>query len=505
MEAGSFDAYLMTNETSVGDILQCNSLGDETLCSISNEVYADGLPTCSGQSPIAFLNAAVYSVILPLIACNLLIALYAPKSSIWKRVIQWRTLLANSFSFERGTFLDAPRFSLTKLVDRAAGSVVSLSKKEGGKPRIETPAAPALGLPIATPEQIADMSEEAIIQSALQGKVPVHSLEKVLGDPTKAIKIRRAVVARNDRTKDHSQQLEASQLPYEHYDFARVAGACCENVIGYMPVPVGVAGPINVNGHSYYIPMATTEGALVASTSRGCKALNSSADGVTSIVLDDGMSRGPCVRFPNLTRAATANLWIRSPQGQTALKKAFDSSSRFARLQKTKTTIAGSDLYIRFTATTGDAMGMNMISKGVEAALSDMVKQGFEDMNILSVSGNYCTDKKAGAMNWIEGRGKSVVAQATIPAEVVKKTLKTDVASLVDLNESKNLVGSAMAGSIGGFNAHAANIVTAIFIATGQDPAQNVESSSCMTTIRRWAFLNFASIPHSPWYHKGNG
>lgn len=487
MEAGSFDAYLMTNETNVSDMLQCNFFGDETLCSISSGAYADGLPARSSQSPTVFLNAAVYSVILPLIAFNLLIALYAPKLSVWKRVIQWRSLLAKSLSFEIETSSDAALHSLTKLVDRAAWPVVSSSKKEGGKSRSETPAASALtsSLTIATSEQVADMSEEAIIESALQGKVPAHSLEKLLGDTTKAVKIRRAVVARNDRTKDQSQQLEASQLPYQHYDFARVAGACCENVIGYMPIPVGVAGPINVNGHSYYIPMATTEGALIASTSRGCKALDSSVDGVTSFVLDDGMSRGPCVRFPNLTRATMANLWIRSPQGQTALKKAFNSTSRFARLQKTKTTIAGSDLYIRFTATTGDAMGMNMISKGVEAALSDMAKQGFEDLNIISVSGNYCTDKKAGAMNWIEGRGKSVVAQATIPADVVKKVLKTDVASLVDLNESKNLVGSAMAGSIGGFNAHAANVVTAIFLATGQDPAQNVESSSCMTTIRR--------------------
>merc|ERR1719330_2981 len=82
-------------------------------------------------------------------------------------------------------------------------------------------------------------------------------------------------------------------------------------------------------------------------------------------------------------------------------------------------------------------------------------------------------------MNWIEGRGKSVVVEATIPAEVVRTTVKT----IVRVNTDKNLIGSAVAGSIGGFNAHAANIVTAVFLATGQDPAQNVESSNCITIM----------------------
>jgi hydroxymethylglutaryl-CoA reductase (NADPH) len=167
------------------------------------------------------------------------------------------------------------------------------------------------------------------------------------------------------------------------------------------------------------------------------------------------------------------------------MKKAFNSTSRFARLESMKTALAGTNLYIRFKTTTGDAMGMNMISKGVEHALNVMMSEGFEDMHIVSVSGNYCTDKKPAAVNWIDGRGKSVVAEAIIPAEVVKTVLKTDVDSMVELNVNKNLIGSAMAGSVGGFNAHAANIVAAIFIATGQDPAQVVESANCITIMRK--------------------
>jgi hydroxymethylglutaryl-CoA reductase (NADPH) len=97
--------------------------------------------------------------------------------------------------------------------------------------------------------------------------------------------------------------------------------------------------------------------------------------------------------------------------------------------------------------------------------------------------GNFCSDKKAAAVNWIEGRGKSVVCEAMIKGEIIRRVLKTTVPALVELNTIKNLAGSAVAGALGGFNAHASNIVSAVFIATGQDPAQNVESSHCITMM----------------------
>jgi hydroxymethylglutaryl-CoA reductase len=98
-------------------------------------------------------------------------------------------------------------------------------------------------------------------------------------------------------------------------------------------------------------------------------------------------------------------------------------------------------------------------------------------------AGNFCADKKATAVNWVEGRGKSVVCEAVLKGEIISKVLKTSVSALAELNMVKNLAGSALAGSLGGFNAHASNIVSAIFIATGQDPAQNVESSHCITMM----------------------
>lgn len=329
------------------------------------------------------------------------------------------------------------------------------------------------------------LDDSELTDLSLRGKIPGYALEKTLEDKTRAVKIRRSVISRTPQTSEFTSKLEKSMLPYENFDYDRVHGACCENVIGYMPLPVGVAGPLTIDGKNYFLPMATTEGVLVASTSRGCKAINAGGGAVT-VLTADGMTRGPCIGFETLARAAAAKVWVDSPEGQKVMKDAFNITSRFARLQTLKASIAGTYVYIRFKTTTGDAMGMNMISKGVENALSVMSKDnGFEDMAIISVSGNFCTDKKPAAINWIDGRGKSVVAEAIIPADVVRSVLKSDVNALVELNMSKNFIGSAMAGSIGGFNAHAANIVTAMFIATGQDPAQNVESSNCITVMKK--------------------
>jgi hydroxymethylglutaryl-CoA reductase (NADPH) len=333
-------------------------------------------------------------------------------------------------------------------------------------------------------KKAASLTDEELIELSVKGKIPGYALEKTLGNKTRAVKIRRGLVSRTHATRETSTLLERSKLPYQDYNYELVHGACCENVIGYLPLPVGVAGPLMIDGQNYFLPMATTEGVLVASTSRGAKAINAGG-GAATVITADGMTRGPCVGFDSATRAAAAKLWLDSDEGQRVMKNAFNSTSRFARLQSMKTAIAGTNLYIRFKTTTGDAMGMNMISKGVEHALGVMANEsGFEDMDIITVSGNYCTDKKPAAINWIDGRGKGVVAEAVIPGHIVNSVLKCNVDELVDMHISKNFIGSAMAGSIGGFNAHAANIVAAIFLATGQDPAQVVESANCITIMK---------------------
>eukprot|EP00002_Diphylleia_rotans_P020790 TRINITY_DN4035_c0_g5_i2.p1 TRINITY_DN4035_c0_g5~~TRINITY_DN4035_c0_g5_i2.p1 ORF type:complete len:423 (+),score=88.67 TRINITY_DN4035_c0_g5_i2:78-1346(+) len=325
-------------------------------------------------------------------------------------------------------------------------------------------------------DQLSDLTDEQVKEMTISGRASHHMFEKLFSDLERAVKLRRSVI-------EHEINMPLEGVPYENYDYKVVHGACCENVIGYVPIPLGVAGPLVIDGRKYTIPLATTEGALVASTNRGCKAINMGG-GARTEVTKEGMTRGPVVRFPSATRAAALVRWIQVPTNANILAEAFNSTSSYARLQSITPAISGRQVFLRIRAITGDAMGMNMISKGVQKAL-DMLAESFQDMEVVSISGNYCCDKKPAAINWIEGRGKSVVGEAIIPGDVVRSVLKTDVARMVDTNISKNLIGSAMAGSIGGFNAHSSNLVTAIYIACGQDPAQNVESSNCMTMLER--------------------
>ncbi|XP_047335524.1 3-hydroxy-3-methylglutaryl-coenzyme A reductase 1-like [Impatiens glandulifera] len=316
--------------------------------------------------------------------------------------------------------------------------------------------------------------DEEIVNAVVAGKIPSYSLESKIGDCKRAAAIRREALQ-----KITGKVLDG--LPLEGFDYESILGQCCEMPIGYVQIPVGVAGPLLLDGREYTVPMATTEGCLVASTNRGCKAIYTSG-GATSVLLRDAMTRAPVVRFSSAKRAADLKMFLEDPMNFDTLSVVFNKSSRFGKLQGVKCAIAGKNLYMRFSCSTGDAMGMNMVSKGVQNVL-DFLMSDFPDMDIIGISGNFCSDKKPAAVNWIEGRGKSVVCEAIINEEVVKKVLKTSVAALVELNMLKNLTGSAMAGALGGFNAHASNIVSAVFLATGQDPAQNVESSHCITMM----------------------
>uniref|UniRef100_A0A7N0ZZT6 3-hydroxy-3-methylglutaryl coenzyme A reductase n=1 Tax=Kalanchoe fedtschenkoi TaxID=63787 RepID=A0A7N0ZZT6_KALFE len=321
---------------------------------------------------------------------------------------------------------------------------------------------------------LASEEDEEVVKSVVDGTLPSYALESRLGDCRRAASIRREALQR-------VAHKSLDGLPLEGFDYDSILGQCCEMPVGFVQIPVGIAGPLLLDGMEYYVPMATTEGCLVASTNRGCKAIHLSG-GASSVLLRDAMTRAPVVRFDSARRAAELKFFLEDPMNFETLSIVFNRSSRFGRLESIKCAVAGKNLYMRFSCVTGDAMGMNMVSKGVQNVL-DFLQNDFPDMDVIGISGNYCSDKKPAAVNWIEGRGKSVVCEAVIPEEVVKRVLKTTVAALVELNTLKNLVGSAMAGALGGFNAHASNIVSAVFIATGQDPAQNVESSHCITMM----------------------
>nr|AET72044.1 3-hydroxy-3-methylglutaryl coenzyme A reductase 1 [Dimocarpus longan] len=352
-------------------------------------------------------------------------------------------------------------------LDDEAATVIAARPPPTPLPKLVAPPEPIISV-------LSSVEDEKIVKSVVDGSIPSHSLESKLGDCKRAALIRRKAL---QTVTGRSLQ----GLPLDGFDYESIQGQCCEMPVGYVQIPVGIAGPLLLDGFEYSVPMATTEGCLVASANRGCRAIYASG-GASTVLLKDGMTRAPVVRFSTAKRAAELKFFLEDPNNFDTLAVVFNRSSRLARLRSIQCSIAGKNLYTRFCCSTGDAMGMNMVSKGVQNVL-DFLQNDYPDMDVIGISGNFCSDKKPAAVNWIEGRGKSVVCEAIIKEEVVKKVLKTNVASLVELNMLKNLTGSAVAGALGGFNAHAANIVSAIYLATGQDPAQNVESSHCITMM----------------------
>jgi hydroxymethylglutaryl-CoA reductase (NADPH) len=252
-----------------------------------------------------------------------------------------------------------------------------------------------------------------------------------------------------------------------------------ENMVGATQVPLGIAGPVRVNGRDVLLPLATTEGALVASVSRGCRAITESG-GCTAIVLKDAMTRAPVFRLPSAKEAVAFTAWVGSHFQE--IKAAAEEGSSHLRLQAIRPWIVGRNAFLRFEATTGDAMGMNMLTIGCGKAVDYITAQTGADC--VALSGNMCADKKPSALGLIEGRGKSVVVEAVLSAKTIKDVLKTTPERIVDVAYRKNLIGSALAGSHG-FNAHAANIVAAMFIALGQDPAHVAEASQCFSLFER--------------------
>lgn len=323
-----------------------------------------------------------------------------------------------------------------------------------------------------TSNVLQSMEDEQLVSMVSKGAIRVFDLEDKLQNLERAVRIRRRFI-------EHSAGVSLNRLPYTQVNYEHIHGRCCENVIGALPVPVGVVGPLLVDGRHHHVPMATTEGALVASTSRGCKALSLSG-GTRTEILRDAMTRAPVLSAPDVRTAVAVKRFI--DEQFAVLSDSFNGTSRFARLQQIRVHIAGTKLFVRFECSTGEAMGMNMVGKGVERCVQIIVER-FPSVSCVSLSGNVCVDKKPSAINWIEGRGKSIVADAVVRRAVVADVLKSSVERMCRVNYHKNLVGSAVSASIGGQNAHASNIVTAVFLATGQDVAQNVSSSQCLTLL----------------------
>jgi len=305
-----------------------------------------------------------------------------------------------------------------------------------------------------------------------EGELRLYELDKY-ADAETAATARRHLVER---------ETDADLDAIGDYTFgAGDADANVENLVGGAQVPMGVAGPVPVDGGAadgeYYLPLATTEGALVASVNRGLSAIRE-AGGATARVTDSGMTRAPVFRVRGVAQAKQVLTWV--DEHRADLREAAESTTSHGEVLDVDPYVVGDSVFLRFVYDTKDAMGMNMATIATREA-ADLVESE-TPADLVALSGNLCADKKPAAINAIEGRGRTVSADVVLPREYVEETLKTTPEAMVEGNTRKNLVGSAKAASLG-FNAHAANTVAAVFLATGQDAAQVVEGANAITTM----------------------
>jgi hydroxymethylglutaryl-CoA reductase (NADPH) len=255
----------------------------------------------------------------------------------------------------------------------------------------------------------------------------------------------------------------------------------CENLIGGVSLPLGIAGPIKINfleefeNRDFFIPLATTEGALVASVSRGCKAI-SEAGGATVFGQRFGTTRAPVFYTKSLQKSKDLVEFLRANQAK--INEIVESTSSHLKLLNYDTRILGNRVFVRFSYNTSEAMGMNMDTIATQKVVDFIEKE--TEVVCEALSGNYCVDKKPAWVNFINRRGFEVQAEVVLTPQILEKTLKTTPKLFFETWLSKCMLGSAMAGSMG-FNAHFANVAAAFFIATGQDPAQVVEASLGIT------------------------
>ncbi len=259
----------------------------------------------------------------------------------------------------------------------------------------------------------------------------------------------------------------------------KVAGHHCENLIGAAQLPLGVAGPVRIVGQfagEYLVPLATTEGALVASVNRGCKAVNESG-GATVRVENAGVTRAPVFAVDSLDQAKELADWLE--KNWANLCAAVCRQEKHLSLTDYRVWPVGRYVFVRFVFDSSEAMGMNMATIATQV-LARRIEQE-TSARLVALSGNLCVDKKPAWANALLGRGKKVWAEVELPLAVVKKLLHTTPARVREVVQVKDQLGALVGGSLGA-NAHYANIIAALFLATGQDPAHVVEGSLGITT-----------------------
>lgn len=259
----------------------------------------------------------------------------------------------------------------------------------------------------------------------------------------------------------------------------------CEQMFGVVAVPVGYAGPISVTFSNntkaeIHVPLATTEGALVASVNRGCKAVSVAGVTVTKSI-EHGITRSIAFRAASATRVQDLVDLIR--KDETSWKAAAHQTSGHLKVTRYDIDISKQFVFLTIAADTGDAMGMNMITIGAQA-VADWMTAKLDGVKCVTVAGNVDSDKKPSRRTHDLGRGYEVVVSTTLSKEVISDVLKSTPEAMMSVANAKLKAGSEIAGALGK-NLHAANIVAALYMATGQDIAHTVEGSLADTEVEQ--------------------
>jgi hydroxymethylglutaryl-CoA reductase (NADPH) len=268
----------------------------------------------------------------------------------------------------------------------------------------------------------------------------------------------------------------------KHFSFEEAATrGNIENLTGVAQIPLGFAGPLLINGEhakgEFFVPMATTEGTLLASYNRGMRLIHD-LGGVTVTVIDDAMQRAPVFGFTGARQANHFSLWIKD--NFAAIKAAAETTTSHGKLRDIEHYAASRFLFLRFNYTTGDAAGQNLTGKATWAACKWIQTEYSKIAAIkdFSLSGNMDTDKKASSLNTLHTRGKRVVAEVLITNRSLQRHLHVNTKDLFQARLRSN-IGSTMAGAVNN-GSHSANAIAAIFIATGQDVANIAESHTAL-------------------------
>lgn len=254
-----------------------------------------------------------------------------------------------------------------------------------------------------------------------------------------------------------------------------------ENPVGVAQVPIGLAGPLLVNGEhaegTFYVPMASTEGTLVASYSRGMRLL-AECGGVKTTIIERFMQRAPVFHFANAQDARNFGAWLSEHEDQ--VRQAAEATTSVGRLSHIEQYGVGPMRYLRFNYTTGDAAGQNMAGKATFAACN-WIKENYSAETRFTLSGAIDTDKKHSQINTLHSRGARVVAEVTIPNTILRDIMRADTRALFRARQVSTTGGLLAGTSNNGL--HAANGLAALFIATGQDAANVAESQAGITYV----------------------